>query len=226
MTRRPVPEPLFVTVDDPAGGPSWQVDIGFLNANWRCQWGRGCPGIAQEAAPELGRGCCSVGVTLADETEAMTTAALAECLGQERFQFALEARRHGIFADATRRATRVVDGACIFLNRPGFEGGAGCALHLAALDAGERPLDWKPVTCWQLPLRVEAPGEAGAPGRLRSWARHDWGEDAHQPPWWCTDAPEAYDGEAPVRVTLADELDELLGPQLAAAVQEAAERGR
>ena len=25
-----------------------------------------------------------------------------------------------------QRKTRVVDGACIFLNRPGFPGGAGC----------------------------------------------------------------------------------------------------
>ena len=51
--------------------------------------------------------------------------------------------------------TRLVDGACIFLNRPGFEGGIGCALHTAALEAGERPLDWKPQVCWQLPLRLE-----------------------------------------------------------------------
>jgi len=39
----------------------------------------------------------------------------------------------GVFADATRSNTRVIDKTCIFLNRPGFEGGAGCALHLAAL---------------------------------------------------------------------------------------------
>ncbi len=29
--------------------------------------------------------------------------------------------------------TRLVDDACIFLNRPGFAAGAGCALHTAAL---------------------------------------------------------------------------------------------
>ena len=28
------------------------------------------------------------------------------------------------------RKTRIVDGACIFLNRPGFPGGRGCALVL------------------------------------------------------------------------------------------------
>ena len=31
------------------------------------------------------------------------------------------------------RKTRVVDGACVFLNRPGFSGGAGCALHRTRL---------------------------------------------------------------------------------------------
>ena len=41
----------------------------------------------------------------------------------------------GIFSDERTASTRVVDGACIFLNRPGFAGGAGCALHLAAADA-------------------------------------------------------------------------------------------
>ena len=51
------------------------------------------------------------------------------------------------------RNTRVVDGACIFLNRTGFAGGAGCALHLAAFDAGESPIDFKPSVCWQLPIR-------------------------------------------------------------------------
>ena len=32
--------------------------------------------------------------------------------------------------------TRTVEGACIFLNRPGFEHGAGCALHQAAVRRG------------------------------------------------------------------------------------------
>jgi GNAT superfamily N-acetyltransferase len=33
-----------------------------------------------------------------------------------------------------------VAGACIFLNRPGFPGGAGCALHTLALREGREPL--------------------------------------------------------------------------------------
>ena len=74
--------------------------------------------------------------------------------------------------------TRLVDDACIFLNRPGSAQGAGCALHVAALEAGERPLDWKPNVCWQLPLRLEhSTDENGhVTSRLRDWKRRDWGE--------------------------------------------------
>jgi hypothetical protein len=35
-----------------------------------------------------------------------------------------------------------VDGACIFLNRLGFEGGAGCALHIGAAQFQESPITW------------------------------------------------------------------------------------
>lgn len=49
--------------------------------------------------------------------------------------------------------TRLYRGACIFHNRGDHPGGAGCALHLAALRRGENPMDWKPRICWQVPLR-------------------------------------------------------------------------
>ena len=51
--------------------------------------------------------------------------------------------------------TRLVDDACIFLNRPGFAAGAGCAFHIAAVNRGVNPLTLKPEVCWQLPLRRE-----------------------------------------------------------------------
>ena len=51
--------------------------------------------------------------------------------------------------------TRLVDGACVFLNRPGFPGGTGCALHRMALREGLHPLLTKPDVCWQLPVRRE-----------------------------------------------------------------------
>ena len=118
------------------GGTTWRFDDAFLTSRWTCIWGRGCLGILDEPAADLGQGCCSVGAELDGADEAMRIAALADTLGPEGFQFRSEALADGIFArgivaDGGPSATRVVDGACIFLNRPGFAGGAGCALHLA-----------------------------------------------------------------------------------------------
>ena len=110
-------------------------------------------------------------------------------------------------------ATRVVDGACVFLNRPGFEGGAGCTLHLAALAEGDDPLDWKPQTCGRVP--VEADERLRADGTVevtvRPWRRDDWGPGGASIAWWCTDAPEAFTADAPVVDTLAEVLRRLMG---------------
>src|SRR5690606_13668539 len=54
---------------------------------------------------------------------------------------------------AGERTTRVVDGACVFLNDAGFPAGAGCALHHLAGRLGVEVLETKPDVCWQLPLR-------------------------------------------------------------------------
>ena len=59
--------------------------------------------------------------------------------------------------------TRLVKDACIFLNRPGFPAGAGCALHLAALAQGRSHVELKPEVCWQLPLRREDETSARRP---------------------------------------------------------------
>ncbi len=137
------------------GETLWRFERDFLESKWACLYGRGCLGIGPEPAPQLGLGCCSVGAELCDVDEARLTAALAATLDPDHFEHHRDALEGGIFADGTRRHTRVLDGACIFLNRPGFSGGAGCALHLAALEAGESPIEWKPSVCWQLPIRVD-----------------------------------------------------------------------
>ena len=86
--------------------------------------------------------------------------------------------------------TQTVDDACIFLNRPGFEHGAGCALHQAAVRRGERPLDWKPDVCWQVPIRFDEHTDDNGHSTfiLREWKRRDWGRAADFG-WWCTDDP-------------------------------------
>ena len=199
------------TIDD--GDTIWRFDRAFLESNWTCIWGRGCLGILDEPAEHLGQGCCSVGAELGDEDEARMISALAAMLDPERFQFHAEAADGGVFSDDSRVNTRVVDGACIFLNRPGFEGGAGCALHLAAIDADEPPIEWKPSVCWQLPLRVE--WEALADGReqatVRRWSRADWGEEGKTMAWCCTEGERAYVGDRPVIESLAEELEAIVG---------------
>ena len=42
----------------------------------------------------------------------------------------------------------------MFLNRPDFEAGPGCALHLHAMNTGQHFSETKPTVCWQLPLRA------------------------------------------------------------------------
>ena len=96
-----------------------------------------------------------MGAELDGVDEARTIGALAATLRADGFQHHALARDRRRLRDETRHQHRVVDGACIFLNRPGFAGGAGCALHLAALAADESPIDWKPSVCWQLPIKVD-----------------------------------------------------------------------
>jgi hypothetical protein len=200
-------------IDD--GHTVWRFDEGFLGSSWTCIWGRGCLGILEEPAEALGQGCCSVGAELTDEDEARLLSAYAAMLEPERFQHHVAAEA-GIFADDTRMATRVVDGACIFLNRPGFPGGAGCALHLAAVDAGEPPLEWKPSVCWQLPVRVDwAPTEDGREtATVRAWSRADWGDEGDTMAWCCTEGERAYVGDRPVVESLEEELTELVGREV------------
>ena len=195
------------------GDVTWRLDRGFLTSNWTCIWGRGCKGILDVPAEHLNQGCCSIGAELADPEEAMTISALAATLDPEFFQLHHAIDTDDVFSDSERTNTKVVDGACIFLNRPGFEGGEGCGLHIAAIRAGESPTAWKPSVCWQLPIKVD--WEASSDGRetatLRRWERRDWGDDGDSMHWCCTEGPEAYIGDRMVLDSLADELTEVLG---------------
>ncbi|QXC61740.1 hypothetical protein KSP35_02530 [Aquihabitans sp. G128] len=194
------------------GDTTWRFDRAFLTSNWTCIWGKGCLGILAEPAPELNQGCCSVGAEIDGEDESRRVAGLAATLEPEHFQFHAEAEALGVFDEAGTN-TRVVDGACVFLNRPGFAGGEGCALHLAAVADGESPIDWKPSVCWQLPVRVDwAPPVDGVEvAHVRAWSRADWGDDGDPMAWCCTEGDRAYVGDRPVVESLADELEGIVG---------------
>ena len=203
--------------EDPVDGTVWRVDATFLTSNWTCIWGNGCKGILTEDAEHLNQGCCSHGAQFLDEEEAMNTGALALTLDPSRFQFHAEAAADGIYADEQRTLTRTVDGACIFHNRPGFSGGEGCALHLAAVDEGESPTTWKPSVCWQLPLRAEVQEDGSKV--LRHWARSDWDDEESTIAWCCTEEPEPYIGEASVIESLEEELTAMVGPEVYVAIR-------
>ena len=208
----------MIEVDD-GDGVVWRfADPEFLQSRWTCIWGRGCLGIHSTPAPHLADGCCSVGAVLDGEDEAMNVSALAATIAPERFQHHEAAAAGGVFADDGRTATRVVDGACIFLNRPGFPGGAGCALHLEAVASGDSPIDWKPSVCWQLPIKVDWAMADDGSGRetatVRRWSRDDWGDEGETMAWWCTEGELAFTGERPVVESLGEELAAVVGHEV------------
>jgi len=208
------------TFVDPVDGTVWHVDVDFIDSNWTCIWGKGCEGILETPSAALNQGCCSVGAQMIDHDEALRISALGLSLESEIFQYADVALEHGLFSDESRSNTRVVDGACIFHNRPGFAGGEGCALHLAALEDDENPLEYKPSICWQAPLKVDHHDDGSK--TLRPWKRADWDGGLEAMAWCCTnrgDADEelasAFVGSTSVAESLHAELRGLVGPEVA-----------
>jgi len=209
----------WISFEDPGEQRTWIFDATYLRSNHRCIYGEGCQGVLDAPAEDMAQGCCSYGAHFVDDDDVQTVVTAFVRVRPRHMQFHAKAVKGGFLrpepADdgATVTVTRLVDDACIFLNRPGFEGGAGCALHIAALDAGERPLDWKPNVCWQVPMRLEhsTDDNGHVTSRLREWKRRDWGEGGSDFHWWCTEAAEAFSGHDAVYVASRDEIIELVG---------------
>ena len=114
------------------------------------------------------------------------------------------------------RSRRASSTACIFLNRPGFPAGAGCALHQHAVLRGKEPHTVKPDVCWQ--RRSAAPTGAwrcrtGRPGSrpITEYDRRGWGPGGHDLDWYCSANPDAHVGREPVFRSNRAELVELMG---------------
>jgi len=168
----------WFSVNDPDRNQTWVFDVTFLASGWQCIWGAGCEGVYRQPAQDRLEGCCTHGAHFVDGDDVSTASNAARRLTPQQWQFSSRAAKNGFISknrDGSVR-TRIVDGACIFLNRPGFAGGAGCALHAAAMAAGERPLDWKPNVCWQLPLRRDDHTDSygHVTTTIREWKRRDW----------------------------------------------------
>jgi len=208
----------YISFDDPDEQRTWMFDATFLRSNWNCIWGNGCKGVLTEDATDQNEGCCSYGAHFIDGADVQTVVDSSARLTPEQWEFHDVAATDGwtdTEPDGTV-VTKVHDGACIFLNRPGFAGGEGCALHIGAVAAGERYIDWKPDVCWQLPLRLHEDTDAHGhvTSTLREWKRRDWGEGGAEFHWWCTESDDAFSGKKPAYKYLRDEIIEFIGPKV------------
>jgi hypothetical protein len=193
----------------------WQIDVTFMLSRYQCIFGCGCQGNLTEPAAEMAQGCCSYGAHAHDNADRKHVESVAKQLHDDEWQFKSIGEKRGVWAtlgpDSWR--TRLVDDACIFLNRPGFGAGPGCALHVLALRKGVHFSETKPTVCWQVPLRAIPRDEDDGSETtvLTEFGRDGWGEGGEDFAWWCTEAPEAFTGEVPVYVSMEKELRAICG---------------
>ncbi len=231
--RRPEPETdprsLEVNLDfprewiefaDPADSEHIiRADLTWLLSKWQCVFGNGCHGIIAGHAED---GCCSHGAFFTDADDRNRIRRAAKRLTPETWQHFRAGFKNYTEVDSAdgetqSRRTATVDGACVFLNRSGFPGGEGCALHGQALRDGVHPLEYKPDVCWQLPVRREQDwvnrpdGTKVLVSSLGEYDRRGWGEGGHDLDWWCTSSPEAHVAREPLYRTYEAELIALIG---------------
>ncbi len=206
----------FVEFVDPADDAQiFRCDLTWLLSRWTCIYGSGCQGIIKGRKDD---GCCSHGAHYSDKDDEKRVKRFANELTADEWQFRKQGLDRGIteLEDGKRR-TRRHKGACIFLNRPGFAAGAGCALHLHALNTGRHPLETKPDVCWQLPVRrtyerTTRPDDTKVLiTTIGEYDRRGWGAGGHDLNWWCTGATEAHVGADRLYLTYRPELVELMG---------------
>lgn len=197
------------------------ADLTWLLSRWNCAFGTpACLGTV-EGRPD--DGCCSHGAFLSDDDDRAKLDDAVSQLTDADWQF----RDKGLgrkgyleedeYDDEPQLRTRKYKGACIFLNRPGFAGGVGCALHSKALQLGVEPLTMKPEVCWQLPLRrsqewVTRPdGTEILKTTLTEYDRRGWGSGGADLHWYCTGDPGTHTGSRAVYESYGPELTELIG---------------
>ena len=111
------------------------ADMTWLLSHWTCVFGTpACKGTV-EGRPD--DGCCTLGAHFSDTADEKRVLRAARELTPQMWQ--LHPANRGVRRprlaeevvetepddEGGARKTRVVDGACVFLNRPGFAGGAG-----------------------------------------------------------------------------------------------------
>lgn len=219
-----VPRTWVEFIDPAQPGQRFRCDLTWLTSHYRCIYGAGCLGIAYGRGDE---GCCTFGAHFTDTEDLARVRAAVRALGPQEWQLRQEAaaagpdgwweQAEGAPGEAPERKTRLHDGACVLLNRAGFPGGPGCALHRHALAAGIAPHTTKPDVCWQLPIRrayrtVSLPDETDyLEVTIGEFDRRGWGPGGHELDWYCTGSPLAHAAAGPLYRGAETELRELMG---------------
>lgn len=230
----------FIHPEDP--NHIFSIDLTWLESTWSCRFGTPeCKGI-DETRPALG--CCIHGAYIADEEDRDTVFAAVKAMDPQFWQLR-PAETDAFFAaddptwlepwlewdeedtealdpdedEGPHIKTKVVDGACIFANRPGHPTGPGCALHQWAMAEGRDIVGSKPEVCWQVPFSREDAWEERTDGQeilrttIGEYHRRQWGGGGEDFDWWCTAAPACHTGATPVWQSMKDELIGLIGEE-------------
>lgn len=216
----PFPRAWAEFVDPADDAQVFRCDLTWLTSRWQCLFGStaggtstgGCPGIYAERPDD---GCCTLGAHFSDADDETRVEAQVARLTPQLWQH--HGRTWVASNDEGERTTTLVDGACVFLNRPGFAAGAGCALHLLAVRTGTPVTQTKPDVCWQLPVRrqyreVRRTDDTGyLEITIGEYTRDGWGPGGHDLDWYCTSNTDAHVAADPVYRSARAELVELMG---------------
>jgi hypothetical protein len=217
MAKVPGDTHEWVSFEDPSERRTWLFDVTFLASNWHCIFGNGCQGVLTGPAEDLVQGCCSYGAHFTDDEDAERVERAATTLTADQWQFKSKGAKGVVRTKRSgEKVTKLVQDACIFLNRPGFHRGPGCALHVAAIDRKSSYIDLKPDVCWQLPLRrdEEELEDGQLLTRITQWERRNWGKGGADFHWWCTESKDAFTGTTRVVDSMRDELVAMTGKKV------------
>ena len=203
--------------DDPSDADQrYRIDLTWLTSRWTCIFGSGCKGIYADRPDD---GCCTLGAHFSDKADEKRVKQFVQLLTPDDWQLHDVGSRRNAWIETDEdgeRKTAVHDGACVFLNRAGFPGGEGCALHGWALRNGRHPLETKPDVCWQLPVRRQfrtverSDATSYTEVTITEYDRRAWGEGGHDLDWYCSGNTEAHIGAEPVYESYRPELVELM----------------
>ena len=212
-------------IDPDASGTLIKADLTWLTSNWECIFGRGCKGVEKTNPND---GCCIHGAHFTEPADKKRVAKWVKKLTPDIWEKQEHANSKKGWTEKEDgiEKTRVVDGACIFMNSPEFAGGQGCALHKLAMVKGAKPLEAKPDVCWQLPIRRSYETREFEDDTdyqvivIEEYKRKNWGEGGHTMDWYCSSDTDAHTATEPVYVSEKDTLVELIGKKAYAVLKE------